>query len=74
MSDIADVETLAYLLQNTTVEGVFEGDLQKKGHYLMTERQCTRVVHGSRPGDVPWDVLGVDGAVEMLMRLKEARP
>ncbi|HPF36857.1 MAG TPA: glyceraldehyde 3-phosphate dehydrogenase NAD-binding domain-containing protein [Candidatus Krumholzibacteria bacterium] len=64
VSDIADVETLAYLLQSSTVEGEFEGDLRQKGHYLMTERQCTRVVHGSRPGDVPWDVLGVDIVIE----------
>ncbi|MBC8426564.1 type I glyceraldehyde-3-phosphate dehydrogenase, partial [bacterium] len=64
VSDIADVKTLAYLLQNTTVEGVFEGELEQKGHYLMTERQCTRVVHGSHPGDIPWDVLGVDIVIE----------
>ena len=64
VSDIADVETLAYLLQTSTVEGPFEGELRRKGHYLMTERQCTRVVHGSRPGDVPWDVLGVDVVIE----------
>ncbi len=64
VSDIADVETLAYLLKNTTVEGVFEGELEQKGHYLMSERQCTRVVHGSRPGDVPWDVLGVEIVIE----------
>ena len=64
VSDIADVKTLAYLLQNTTVEGVFEGELEQKGHYLMTERQCTRVVHGTHPGDIPWDVLGVDIVIE----------
>ncbi len=64
VSDIADVETLAYLLQNSTVEGDFEDDLRQKGHYLMTDRQCTRVVHGSRPGDVPWDVLGADVVIE----------
>lgn len=64
VSDIADVKTLAYLLMNTTVEGVFEGEVEQKGHYIMTERQCTRVVHGSHPGDIPWDVLGVDIVIE----------
>ena len=64
VSDLADVETLAYLLQTSTVEGSFKGSLRRKGHYLMTERQCTRVVHGSRPGDVPWDVLGADIVIE----------
>lgn len=74
VSDIADVETLAYLLQSSTVEGEFEGELRQKGHYLMTERQCTRVVNGSRPGDVPWDVLGVDIVIEatgMFRRRKD---
>lgn len=64
VSDVAGVETLAYLLKYTTVEGPFEADLRQKGHYLMTERQCTRVVHGSRPGDVPWDVLGAEIVIE----------
>ncbi len=64
VSDIADVNTLAYLLKHTTVEGVFEDEVEQKGHYIMTERQCTRVVHGSRPGDIPWDVLGVDVVIE----------
>jgi glyceraldehyde 3-phosphate dehydrogenase (phosphorylating) len=64
VSDLADVETLAYLLKNTTVEGEFRGDLHQEGHYLVTDHQKTRVVHGSRPGDVPWDVLGVDIVIE----------
>jgi len=64
VSDLADVETLAYLLKNTTVEGEFRGDLHQEGHYLVTDHQKTRVVHGSRPGDVPWDVLGVDVVIE----------
>lgn len=64
VSDVADTEALAYLLQSTTVEGEFMGKLQRKGHYLITDRQCTRVVHGTHPGDVPWDVLGVDIVIE----------
>ena len=64
VSDIADTESMAYLLQSSTVEGEFTGDLRRKGHYLMTERQCTRVVHGTHPGDVPWDVLGADIVIE----------
>jgi glyceraldehyde 3-phosphate dehydrogenase len=64
VSDLADTETLAYLLKYSTVEGDFQTELKQKGHYLLTERQSTRVVHGSRPGDVPWDVLGVDIVIE----------
>jgi glyceraldehyde 3-phosphate dehydrogenase len=64
VSDIADTETLAYLTRNTTVEGLFEGEIRQEGHTLVTERQRTRVVHGSHPGDVPWDVLGADIVIE----------
>ena len=64
VSDLADTETLAYLLKYSTVEGDFQTELKQKGHYLLTEHQSTRVVHGSRPGDVPWDVLGVDIVIE----------
>jgi len=64
VSDVAGVETLAYLLKSTTVEGPFRGELRQKGHYLVTKHQNTRVVHGSRPGDVPWDVLGADIVIE----------
>jgi glyceraldehyde 3-phosphate dehydrogenase len=49
VSDVADAETLAYLTRSTTVEGLFEGELRQEGHTLVTERQRTRVVHGTRP-------------------------
>jgi len=64
VSDLADARTLAYLLQHSTVEGEFEGALEQKMHYLITDHQRTRVVQGTRPGDVPWDVLGVDIVIE----------
>jgi len=64
VSDIADAESLAYLLQSSTVEGEFSGDLHLDGHYLVAGNQRTRIVHGNRPGDVPWDVLGVDIVIE----------
>jgi glyceraldehyde 3-phosphate dehydrogenase len=73
VSDIADAETLAYLTRNTTVEGLFEGELRQEGHTLVTKRQRTRVVHGTRPGEVPWDVLGADIVVEATGQFRSRR-
>lgn len=73
VSDIADAETLAYLTRNTTVEGLFEGELKQDGHTLVTERQRTRVVHGTRPGEVPWDVLGADIIIEATGQFRTRR-
>jgi len=73
VSDIADAETLAYLTRNTTVEGLFEGELKQDGHTLVTERQRTRVVHGTRPGEVPWDVLGADIVIEATGNFRTRR-
>jgi glyceraldehyde 3-phosphate dehydrogenase len=73
VSDVADAETLAYLTKHTTVEGLFEGDLHQDGHTLVTERQRTRVVHGLRPGEVPWDVLGADIVIEATGQFRTRR-
>ncbi len=63
-SDIADVETLAYLLKSSTVEGPFRSTLHTEGQYIVTDNQRMRMVQGSHPGHVPWDVLGADIVIE----------
>ncbi len=73
VSDVADAETLVYLTKHTTVEGLFEGDLKQDGHTLVTEHQRTRVVHGTRPGEVPWDVLGADIVIEATGQFRTRR-
>lgn len=64
VSDIADADSLAYLLQFSTVEGRFPIDVRREGSYLVAGRQRVRVLRGSHPGDVPWDVLGADIVIE----------
>ncbi len=64
VSDIADADSLAYLLQRSTVEGDFPATVKQDGRYIIAGDQRTRVLHGSRPGEVPWDVLGVDIVIE----------
>ncbi len=63
-SDIADVETLAYLLKSSTVEGPFRSTLHTEGQFIVTDNQRMRMVQGSHPGHVPWDVLGADIIIE----------
>ncbi len=64
VSDLADAESLAYLLQHSTIEGVFDKQVRRDGHYIVVGDQRTRVMSGRHPGDIPWDVLGVDVVVE----------
>ncbi len=64
VSDIADAESLLYLLKYSTIEGPFEADVRLEGRYLVAGRQRVRMLRGSRPGDVPWDVLGADVVIE----------
>ena len=64
VSDIADAESLRYLLQYSTVEGRFAADVRLEGAYLVAGRQRTRVMNGTRPGDIPWDILGADVVIE----------
>jgi len=63
-SDLAGAETLAYLLKSSTVEGPFRSAVHTEGQYIVTEDQRMRVVQGSQPGHVPWDVLGADIVIE----------
>ncbi len=63
-SDLADVETLAYLLKSSTVEGPFRSSMHTEGQYIVTEDQRMRMVQGTKPGHVPWDVLGADIVIE----------
>jgi len=63
-SDLADVETLAYLLKSSTVEGPFRSSMHTEGQYIVTEDQRMRMIQGTKPGHVPWDVLGADIVIE----------
>ncbi len=70
VSDVADADSLAYLLKYSTIEGPFTADVRREGSYLVVGDQRVRVLHGSRPGDVPWDVLGCDIVVEATGRFR----
>ena len=63
-SDLADVKTMAYLLRSSTVEGPFDSPVHTESHFIVTDNQRMRMVQGTAPGHVPWDVLGVDIVIE----------
>jgi glyceraldehyde 3-phosphate dehydrogenase len=70
VSDIADVDSLAYLLKYSTVEGPFAPEVRRDGQHIVVGGQRVRVMHGSRPGEVPWDVLGADIVIESTGRFR----
>jgi glyceraldehyde 3-phosphate dehydrogenase len=64
VSDLADAESLRYLLQYSTIEGEFASEVRLEGSYLVAGRQRTRVMNVPHPGDIPWDILGADIVIE----------
>lgn len=60
VSDIGQAEILHYLL---AVDGT-KVPVELEGNYLVSEKSRTRLVHGVRPGDVPWDMFEVDMVID----------
>jgi glyceraldehyde 3-phosphate dehydrogenase len=61
ISDIGKPEILHYLLQSLTQRKL---DTRLEGNYLVSENGRARMMQGSEPGSVPWDVFGVDFVVD----------
>ncbi len=64
VSDIADLESLTYLLSHSTIEGRFPEPVRVEGNYFTAGPQRVRYIRESTPGVIPWDVLGVDIVLE----------
>lgn len=64
ISDLGDPDAMAYLLRYDTIYGRFPGTVTLDGKYLRADRQRARLLRGGQPGDMPWDLLGVDVVVE----------
>lgn len=64
ISDVAELESLAYLLRHSTIERAFKEDVRIEGNYLVSGPQRVRYVQESTPGVIPWDLLGVDVVLE----------
>jgi glyceraldehyde 3-phosphate dehydrogenase len=70
ISDVAELDSLAYLLRHGTIEGPFEGTVQVDGRHLVVGNQRVRYIRGSTLGAIPWDVLGVDIVMECTGRFR----
>ncbi len=70
ISDVAELESLAYLLKHSTIEGPFEEDVRVDGAYLSAGPQRARYINESTPGVIPWDVLDVDVLMECTGRFR----
>lgn len=64
ISDVAELESLAYLLKHSTIEGTFAEEVRVDGRHLVSGSQRARYIQESTPGVIPWDVLGVDLVLE----------
>jgi glyceraldehyde 3-phosphate dehydrogenase len=67
VADIAKPEILYYLLNSDSLDGPC---CELRGNYLINEKFRTRMLQLARPGDVPWDVLGVDCVIDATGRYR----
>ena len=67
VADIGKPEILHYLLKNDTV-GAPHCELHD--NYLVNEKFRTRMLQIAKPGDVPWDVFGVDCVIDATGRYR----
>lgn len=67
VADIAKPEILHYLLNSDSLGGPC---CELRDNYLINDRFRTRMLQLARPGDVPWDVLGVDCVIDATGRYR----
>lgn len=67
VADIGKPEILQYLLKS---DGVDEPPSELRDNYLINEKFQTRMLQLARPGEVPWDVLGVDCIIDATGRYR----
>jgi glyceraldehyde 3-phosphate dehydrogenase len=60
----ADARTLAHLLMYDSVHGRYPGEIRHAGDTLLVDNSEIPVLRAEDPADLPWEMLGVDIAVE----------
>ena len=70
ISDVAELDSLAYLLGHGTIEGPFPHEVRVEGNYLVAGPQRVRYIQESAPGAIPWDILGIDVVLECTGRFR----
>lgn len=67
VADIAKPEILLYLLKSDSLDGP---SCELRDNYLVNEKFRTRMLQIAKPGDVPWDVFGVDCVIDATGRYR----
>jgi glyceraldehyde 3-phosphate dehydrogenase len=67
VADIGKPEIIHYLLKSDGLDGPW---CELRDNYLVNEKFRTRMLQLARPGDVPWDVLGVDSVIDATGRYR----
>ena len=61
ISDIGSPDILHYLLKNEIRDSC---EVELENNYFISGGNKTRFVHGTAPGDIPWDALEVDWVID----------
>ena len=67
VADIGKPEILHYLLKSDTAEAL---QCELQDNYLVNEKFRTRMLQIAKPGDVPWDVFGVECVIDATGRYR----
>ena len=67
MADIAKPEILYYLLKSDSGDAA---QCELRDNYLVNDKFRTRMLQIAKPGDVPWDVFGVDCVIDATGRYR----
>lgn len=70
INDLADNETLAYLLKYDTVMGPFQGEVKTSRGRLAAGMHEPRMLEEPDPAKLPWKELGVDIVIESTGRFR----
>jgi len=64
VNDVADPERMAHLFKYDSVHGEYPEPVERQGDRLQVGERSIRILQKQDPGDLPWDSLDVDVAVE----------
>jgi glyceraldehyde 3-phosphate dehydrogenase len=67
VADIGKAEILHHLLKSDTAEAL---QCELHDNYLINDKFRTRMLQIAKPGDVPWDVFGVDCVIDATGRYR----
>jgi glyceraldehyde 3-phosphate dehydrogenase len=73
VNDLADAETLAFLLKYDSVHGELDADVRAEGGAIVVNGRRVQVFSARDPGEIPWDACGAEIVVESTGRFTDAR-